>query len=626
MAVFFNRHPVLRRVLLGFMAAFALFFVLYWSAINYLLNREAPLIITSKNTRVEIRAESGWSLWPGVLHARGAFFQVQDYNIELQIRAQSATLDFAPSSALRGIVHIESLTSRGTRIRMLARVKDANHARLRIPAFPPLSNRPSYYDAPRVSPPNAAKLKIDTIDSELSELWMLEYHATGGMTAAGGVNVVDSVNIKGAHVTFSDVKIHVGDKLVADQVTGKLHADIGPVDTLKATAKETLKSIEASLHLGLRVRDLATFELYSPDGPLRLDGTANVKLAIEAAQGRLLESSAIKVDSEGIEASLEGRTFPFQFGLELNTPGNEVVQLDIKVQALDSKGRDPYVWGAESLHINAEGRQPDPLALQLTQGTIRWKDARLSDHRLLRELQGSDSAPLLKIDHFSGGIDFQATADSRENIPPLEKPAEESSMKLRETTGEIAFFPAKHTSIACELKLSTTCTQRGQAWACTDTEADCSPLIFTRENKHAEMSAHLEAPRLARGAKGEMTAAINFRGSNPKDLLFALVAPNVLQELGVAAAPLGPMTSSAALTLLPGTPTASSTLVFDLSKFESGPLSLRGHLVSADSMKSSWLLALGNIKVGVRQSQAGVDLELSPTASWVEAKSWFAAN
>lgn len=603
-SAYLSRHPVLRRVLLSVLAALALFFVLYWGAANYLLNRGEPLKFAMRSTKVEIRVESGWSIWPGVLNAKGAFFQVQDYNIELQIKAKHAQLDFAPTSALRGIVHIESLRARGTRVRMLARVKDPNSERLRMAAFPPLSERPSYYDEPRKFPPKSAKLKIDEIDARLSELWMMEYRAQGDIRAAGKVEVVKKVEISNVLIGMNEVNIHVGDKLVADHVNTTIKASMGPFPPLGATGKQVLTSIDAAVALDMQVRDLSVAELYSPDGPLRLEGTSHVTLNLKARGGKLLASSSAKIASPALDVSLEGQTFPFELDVELSAPGEDILQISSKIIGRESKDRTPYAWGASSILIEAELEQPEAFSLKPKQGSVKWEKALLTDPTLLRVVAGDKSLPLIKVADFSGRVFFQSEA-------------EQGNITLENAKGNFAIFPAEKISIACQLEASTSCAVQSDLFACTDTKVACLPLYAAREKSRAQMTVRLEAPQLSREAKGTFKSTLNFSGSNPKELLLDVAAASVLEKLGVGAAPLGPLSGSASLTLMPAE-TGASTIVADLSRFESGALSLRGHLVSAESLKSHWLLELGEIKVGVRQSDAGVKLELNPSQAWLE--------
>ncbi len=586
------------------MTALAVFFVLYWGAINYLLNRGEPIKFTSKNTKVEIKVESGWSVWPGVLHANGAFVQVQDYNIELQIEATRAVLDFAPTSALKGIVHIESLLARGTRLRMLARVKDGNASRLRIAAFPPLSDRPSYYDAPRKSPPNPAKIRIDEIDGELRELWMMEYHAEGKIRASGTVEVLDDVKISDAQVDMNDVTIHVGDKLFAESFTTSIQASIGPFPALKPTAKQALTSIEADVKLDMQVRDLSIVELYSPDGPLRLEGGSHVNLNLKAKEGQILESSTGKLESSNIEAALKGQVFPFALDVEFSTPTQDELQVAGNITGNESDGQAPYVWGAKSIQIDAELAQPKSLSLQLKSGEIDWEGATLSDPSFIRKVGEDDGLPLIKVSDFSGGLQ-------------VKKSPERTELSLDDASGQFSVFPAEKMSVGCQLEASGHCSQQDKTWACSDIEASCEPVAITREGSSATMSVRLEAPQLAREAKGTWNSTIHFSGSNPKDILLDVAASSVLEKIGAAAAPLGPLSGSVSVAYVPAEQ-GPATIVGDLSRFESGALSLQGHLVNAQSLKSQWIAELGAFKVGVKQSHKGVELELDPPASWLE--------
>ncbi len=586
------------------MTALAVFFVLYWGAINYLLNRGEAIKFTSRNTKVEIKVESGWSLWPGVLHANGAFVQVQDYNIEMQIEAKRATLDFAPTSALRGIIHIESLMARGTRFRMLARVKDGQAARLRIAAFPPLSDRPSYYDAPRKSPAKPAKLKIDEIDAELRELWLMEYHAVGKIRASGTVKVLEDVNVNDAHVDMNDVTIHVGERLFAEHFNTDIQANIGPFPAQKPTAKQALTSIDATVKLDTQVKDLSIVELYSPDGPLRLEGESHLNVNIKAKAGRLLKSSTAQLKSQEIEAALEGRVFPFALDLEVNAPSKN--QLQITGSIVGSKSDSaPFVWGAKSIQVDAELEQPESLSLRLQQGTFEWEGATLSEPGFVRKVAADDALPLIKVADFSGELQ-------------LKKSTKQSDFTLKSANGQFSIFPAEKMSVGCRVEASGHCTNEDQTWACSDIKTSCEPLVLTRDGSSAPMTVHLEAPQLAREAKGTWNSTIHFSGSNPKEILLDVAASNVLEKIGAAAAPLGPLSGSASLAFVPAQQEGPATIVGDLTRFESGGLSLRGHFVSAVSLKSRWIVELGPIKVGVKQSHKGVELELDPSASWLE--------
>lgn len=142
--------PRWRKVALLICAALGGFYVLYVVAALVFLNAGGMEWATRNEKDVKLVLAGGYSFWPNRIHVEGFQLSFKDYNIEMEIRADSVDAHISLVNLVRQRVHSDWLRAHGVEYRMVHRVQDpvANAARLR--AFPEIAafNRPLYYDTP----------------------------------------------------------------------------------------------------------------------------------------------------------------------------------------------------------------------------------------------------------------------------------------------------------------------------------------------------------------------------------------------------------------------------------------------------------------------------------------------
>src|SRR5690349_15295338 len=81
-----------QRILLAVLLCSAAFAVIYLVAANVILRTHLLRGWVSDGPDVELSYESAYSVWPGLVHVRGLELQVQDFDYQFAISADSAQL------------------------------------------------------------------------------------------------------------------------------------------------------------------------------------------------------------------------------------------------------------------------------------------------------------------------------------------------------------------------------------------------------------------------------------------------------------------------------------------------------------------------------------------------------
>jgi hypothetical protein len=181
-----SAHPVsaprrfeasrLVRFVLFVVAGFA---VLYLVAANIFLRTRLLRDVVSRGDGVELDYASAYSVWPGLVHVRGLALQVQDYENQLSVAADSGVVRVCLHDLLFRRFHASSVALSGLAFRYRQKVEPRDGMRSYVAAFPPIAGFP---DPPVLSgeePPPVPdaeydlwQIALDKVDAELRELWV----------------------------------------------------------------------------------------------------------------------------------------------------------------------------------------------------------------------------------------------------------------------------------------------------------------------------------------------------------------------------------------------------------------------------------------------------------------------
>lgn len=273
-------------------------YVLYVSLAWAFLSFGGLAWATENETDARVAVTSGYSLLPGRVHLRGLKVQVRDYNIEMDIRADSAQVSLALRKLLFKQLDVSWVRVRGVEYRLVHRVVDPITNAARLAAFPEIlgSTRPNHYDAPKAEavPGKLWTVRFADIDAELRLAWVLEYQVRGKMSARGGFFLDPSreAHVFPCRVEVDNAEIFVGEQRIAEGVQGTLSARVEPFDPRDAETLDVIPRMSAAIERFSAELDTLQFtELYLRPDRVAWSGRGRVELDLRMVRGQLQDGS-----------------------------------------------------------------------------------------------------------------------------------------------------------------------------------------------------------------------------------------------------------------------------------------------------------------------------------------------
>lgn len=579
-------------------------YVAYVAAVASILHLDLLRSWTASTANFRVSSQGGYSLWPGVVHARGMELVIRDYNMTMQITAKKVMLDVSMLSALRGQARVENAVVRGGKVRMRHRVHDAKKNAERIAAFPtiPGFERSAEYPKGPRKWPSQFPIRFDHIDAEADDLWFLEVRSTGLFRATGGFALTEDVVLFPCDLQISRASTSVARRHFMTHHETRITAEMGPFPRRKAAIAQVLSTLDLTLKGQWNADDLGALELHLSKRPLFLAGSARVVPDLTLQKGRLL-SGGVQVQRG--TTSFRIRDLPLSFAFHGSASVAESGALALVAElapALYSKSHAASAIGLSGASARLSVEQPfyQPALIDMNGRVTHLSTDRAS---WLRELTGASDAPMLtfQMDAIRAHLDQkQGSFDS-------------------EIQGAITWFLSKERTVGVSASAELRCAQAQQAsapasattnvpedpqkhWSCPQAVVHADPLWLRTGDQESEISLALEASDLEVTTLEHIDSTWLIRSENPKPVINELLGKNVGAQLGVAVLPLGATDITLHLNR------DGNTWAGRLGEANVGGVSVRGEFVAAQSVLSAWVLTTPLGRFELRQGPDGVSV------------------
>lgn len=586
-----------RRILAIAFFAFFIFYLVYVIAIWAAVRGGGLSSLTRNAEDVKVAASSGYSLFPGHYTLFDVQLRMKDHNIEVGVDAQKLSLEIALFPLFSKVIQVDSVRGDGVVYKMLHRVHDGKSNRERIAAFPDLGfDRPKVYDSPKPERPLPTwRLRIENIQANIIEAWVLEYRARGKMIAHGGFEIAKDVRVFPSRVTVEHATISVAQRTFAHDVDCKLGATIGPFPKRNTPATQVIEVTDGQIDCDLAIDDLSNLGIYFPDSPLIVEGRGELHTKLAIHRGQVRSSTAhgsFRLNRLGVAGGFLKADAAFNIGiastgetqLAASLVGNETKKTQLAVDRikLDLTAEQAKIWQltASAAHLTVE-------------------DVAIHNPSLIRELTQVSKAPLVKTDQIVAQLDYIAASTAQAGALSVD------------AKGAAVVFPAEDQSISCSFAVKTKCKLTADQASCHETELACSPLSI--EGSSAEqtgtIAASLKASKLQLNGT-DLSSEWQVQASNPKKLLRAVAASDVWTKLGLAIAPLGEV--EAQLVVNRNKYAVSGAV----KSFKVGLFSGEGGFILAEQMLSRWRVKTPVGQFGVVQAPSGTKVTPFVNAKW----------
>ncbi len=322
---------------------------------------------SSPDVRIEYRSAS--SPWPGRVHVQGLRVRMEDYNVQFLLTIEDARVDLSLLELTQRTFHALWVEAEGVSFKMRHKVHAVENAR-RLAAYPKIEGfaDPPLYRGSKPPPiPDSDydlwQIHIENVVAGVDELWFLEYRYRGPGQARGSflLRPARSFELSPSELSLSGGRLTVADRPVAEQVHGKLTAEVERFDVQKVSGMKPLDNVTANVAITAEGGDLSFLDVYlEPDAGLRAKGPVRLELITELEKGVIQPPTRLAVTAEAAE--VRGKRAAFSGDLEavLSAPeGSEQLALDARSARIQGLADEKDVPGPTLETVS--------LALRLTQ-------------------------------------------------------------------------------------------------------------------------------------------------------------------------------------------------------------------------------------------------------------------
>jgi hypothetical protein len=560
---------------------------------------------TETEEDIHVEVASGYSLIPGRVHLRGLKIRVKDYNIEMEIRADSAVTSLALRKLPWKQLDVAWVRVAGVEYRLVHRVVDPVASAARLAVFPPIPGftRPRYYDAPK-EPPTEKKLwtvRFRAIEAEVKLAWLLEYQVRGKLHARGGfyLDPGKEAQVFPCRVEVETAEIFVGEERIATDVRGIVSAEVETFDARNAATIDVIPKISATIeHLSAALETLSFTGLYVRSERVAWSGKGQLGLDLRVTKGQLQAGSTAMLVLDPVTVQAGG----------VRAQGKGTV--DVRAGAAGG------VESEASFSFPKEERRPVSLELLELQASLEHevitdvtvRSARLRLERLhfagpefLRGILGNTAAIPM-----SGAFDANALLD----LPRQGRSRLDVEVATRGTSfylSGLRFGVTGDGVVSC---------QGTRAEAECQLDARAPYLLFDQQPGKGGatlwLTAKVQEPLRVSIDQGTLMGNVHLQGGDPKEVVSELVGEDWLAQLGLTLVPTGPIAGTLELNRSP----AVFSVRGDVS---SGSSNVQGHLHAREVTSGAWVVDMPTNRWGFQLNSAGLTTFPLVGGDWLAA-------
>jgi hypothetical protein len=282
------------------------FAVLYLVTANIVLRTRLLRDWVSRGEDVELDYSSAYSVWPGLVHVRGLALQVQDYQNQLSVAADSGVVKVSLHDLLFRRFHATDVSLSGLAFRFRQKVEPRDGMQPYVAAFPPIRG---FADPPVLSgeePPPVPdaeydlwQIAIDKVDAELRELWILEYRYLGLGSVRGGFRLQPGryFAVYPAAVQLKRGTLSIGDEVGAGRLELAVEGHIEGTDVRQVQGAALAEKMTGSVRASIEELELGVLDARGGEGRRwQVDGRGRLSVNASMTHGRLEEGSSAGLD------------------------------------------------------------------------------------------------------------------------------------------------------------------------------------------------------------------------------------------------------------------------------------------------------------------------------------------
>lgn len=539
-----------------------------------------------------VEVKSGYSLFPGRVHLRGLKLRVKDYNIEMDIRVDSADVSLALRKLPFKQLHVSRVLAHGVEYRLVHRVVDPIASAERLAAFPeiPGFTRPRHYDAPKPAPTPGKpwSVRFDAIEAEVRLAWLLEYQVRGKMAARGGFFLDPSreAHVFPCRVEVADAEVFVRDQRIASGVNGTVSAQVSPFDPREAETLDVISKMSAGIERVSAILDTLDFtKLYVRSERMAWEGRGQLELDLRMVQGQIQDGSTAKFGFDPIVVQAGAAKARGKGSIALRAAPAGRLESESSFSFPEQEGA---AFSAKAVELEAAVEHELITDVKFRRARLGIDHVQFARPEFLHGLVGQNPAVPM-----SGGFDANVL---------LDLPQQGTASLDVEVAARSASFYLSGLRFGMTAQGAVNCRGTRSEMEC-ELDVHAPSVRFDRQpsKEAATLWVRAKTKEPVRVNVEEKTAAgrVHVIGSDPKEVVSELIGEDWIVQLGLELVPTGSLEGTLDVNRKP----AVLTLRGDVS---SGSSRVRGYLHAREVTSGAWVVDMPTHRWGFELKQDGV--------------------
>jgi hypothetical protein len=286
--------------------------LIYVVAVNVLLSTgEIANLMNQATDAVHVEIKSGWSAWPGRVHAEEVQFRFEDRNLQFLVVVQHAVVDIRLWQLPAKVIHLTRVRGDGTRYLFRHKVQSPKGIERRLAQYAQI---PGFSDPPLITEPKTPALNddeynlwtihLEDVDVAASELWFQEYRYRGPARARGGFRLEPErdAQTERCRLDLNGGTLAAGPYVVMKDFNGTLEAELDRHDPREVPGEQIFGKISLKTDLRGEMPNMNVAKLYTePDSGLSLErGAGSWRLQTDYEHGEWQKGSRVSFQTEGV--------------------------------------------------------------------------------------------------------------------------------------------------------------------------------------------------------------------------------------------------------------------------------------------------------------------------------------
>ncbi|HKP55345.1 MAG TPA: hypothetical protein VJV78_01415 [Polyangiales bacterium] len=286
--------------------------LVYVIVVNVLLSTgELASLMNQATDDIHLEIRSGWSAWPGRVHADEVQFRFEDRNLQFLVVVEHAVVDIRLWQLPAKIIHLTRVRGDGTRYLFRHKVEDLKGLERRVAQYAKI---PGFSDPPLIKDPRTPSLNddeynlwtihLEDADVGLRELWFQEYRYQGPGRARGGFRLQPErdAQTERCKLDLDGGTLTAGPHVVMKDFSGTLEAELDRHDPRQVMGEQIFGKISLKTELRGEMPNLDVTQLYTQsDGGVQLErGAGSWRVATDYEHGEWQKGSRVSFQTEGV--------------------------------------------------------------------------------------------------------------------------------------------------------------------------------------------------------------------------------------------------------------------------------------------------------------------------------------